>query len=331
MTQEFSRQLRLTRVVRLAICDPKRIYRIDLGSELVSGTRERSRPSDPASPRETPRNGLVAIGASSALSPIVELGVTCAGRPGPSGYLIDITEIDRACRDVAAPILRSAIKREICDGVAVDPREVLDALERALSGVLSAPLAAISYRTSPYRSATLEASPNERGASSANASGTETPMTASTASSISTSATVAPHRFILCETFEFAASHRLHLADETAEANRRLFGKCNNPNGHGHNYRIEVAVEVPSGDGAARTQPLDFSAVESVVDREIMARFDHKHLNLDCPEFATLNPSVEHIAMVCHDLLAPRFAELGGRLRSVEVWETGKTSCRYPA
>ena len=67
------------------------------------------------------------------------------------------------------------------------------------------------------------------------------------------------------------------------------------------------------------------------LDDAVIDRFDHKHLNADCPEFATLNPSVENIARVCHDLLEPRFADSGAALAHVEVWETPKTSARYPA
>ena len=134
---------------------------------------------------------------------------------------------------------------------------------------------------------------------------------------------------ILRETFEFAASHRLHLSHRSDGENRALFGKCNNPNGHGHNYRIAVSVEVPA-EQSADARP-GFAELERIVESEIMARFDHKHLNLDCPEFAMTNPSVENIARISFEVLAEPFAAAGGRLRDVEVWETEKTSCRYPA
>lgn len=274
--------LRLSRVVRLA-----------LG------------PS-PANPLAGGGNGLFSVVAAEGLAPAVEVEVECIGTPEATGYLVDITVIDRGVRDLIAPILRTALQAEL-GGAPSDLRSVLQACAAALAPALPAALSALTYRPSPFRSAMLEL-----GAPPTHFPEGSLPM---------------PDAFVLTETFEFAASHRLHLPGVSADENRALFGKCNNPNGHGHNYRIEVAVEM-AAQGKRR---LDFGAIEGIVQREVMARFDHKHLNLDCPEFAALNPSVENIAMVCHGLLAPRFAEAGGALRFVRVWETEKTSCRYPA
>lgn len=274
--------LRLSRVVRLA-----------LG------------PS-PANPLAGGGNGLFSVVAAEGLAPAVEVEVECIGTPEATGYLVDITVIDRGVRDLIAPILRTALQAEL-GGAPSDLRSVLQACAAALAPALPAALSALTYRPSPFRSAMLEL-----GAPPTHFPEGSLPM---------------PDAFVLTETFEFAASHRLHLPGVSADENRALFGKCNNPNGHGHNYRIEVAVEM-AAEGKRR---LDFGAIEGIVQREVMARFDHKHLNLDCPEFAALNPSVENIAMVCHGLLAPRFAEAGGALRFVRVWETEKTSCRYPA
>ena len=137
-----------------------------------------------------------------------------------------------------------------------------------------------------------------------------------------------PDHAIVTESFEFSASHRLHCPDLTDEENRALFGKCNHPNGHGHNYRIAVSVRVGAGPGA---RPFATAALEAAVQAAVIDRFDHRHLNIDCPEFAQLNPSVEHIAMVCHGLLEPAIAAAGAALHRVTVWETEKTSATYPA
>lgn len=243
--------------------------------------------------------GLIGAPSPRGISPTTDLEVVCRGAPDASGYLVDIGTVDRAVRCVAQPLLRAALRAELADDAGLDPdsalRTTLEAIAERLAAELPVPLARIAYRPSPFRGVELAFAPD--GAT----------MTAT-----------------LHETFEFAASHRLHLAGRTDEENRALFGKCNNPNGHGHNYRIEVAVE--PGEGFP-----GFDAIERCVEREIMARFDHRHLNLDCPEFRDLNPSVEHIARVCHGLLAPAFAAEGGTLRFVRVWETDKTSCRYPA
>jgi 6-pyruvoyltetrahydropterin/6-carboxytetrahydropterin synthase len=268
----------------------------------------------PAPAESGPRagNGLASVAPASGLAPTVEIEAECIGEVSASGYLIDITVIDRAVREHLSPILLAALRAEL-DGTPTDLHALLRRCASTLAPALPARLSMLAYRSSPFRTAALEPAADE----TPNAKGLQ-PM---------------KDAFVLSETFEFAASHRLHLPGATDAENRAMFGKCNNPNGHGHNYRIEVSVEVAGAAevaGKARGE-VDFAAIERIVQSEIMARFDHKHLNLDCPEFANLNPSVEHIAMVCHGLLAPRFAEAGASLRSVRVWETEKTSCRYPA
>jgi 6-pyruvoyl-tetrahydropterin synthase len=137
-----------------------------------------------------------------------------------------------------------------------------------------------------------------------------------------------PDHAIVTEHFEFSAAHRLHCPDLGDEENRRIFGKCNHASGHGHNYRGAVSVRVPVGAGSP---VLGAGQLASIVNRRVIDRFDHRHLNVDCPEFAALNPSVEHIAMVCHGLLEHDVAATGAALERVTVWETEKTSASYPA
>ncbi|MBI4579727.1 MAG: 6-carboxytetrahydropterin synthase [Planctomycetes bacterium] len=127
------------------------------------------------------------------------------------------------------------------------------------------------------------------------------------------------------QTFEFAAAHRLHCATMTDEENRAYFGKCNNPNGHGHNYVLEVTV---AGAGDAPSPcVLPAARFEQIVKQRVLDRFDHKHLNQDCPEFRELNPSVENIARTIWGLLDGQFAP--ARLARVRVWETAKTYAEY--
>jgi 6-pyruvoyl-tetrahydropterin synthase len=134
-----------------------------------------------------------------------------------------------------------------------------------------------------------------------------------------------PERLHVQVSFEFSASHRLSLPGCTDAENHALFGKCSNPNGHGHNYRLDVTV---AADPAVANT---VATLETVVDREVMTRLDHKHLNLDCPEFAELNPSVEHIALVCRNLLQVPLRAAGLDLVSVTVWETAKTCATVQA
>ncbi|MFU8829667.1 MAG: 6-pyruvoyl trahydropterin synthase family protein, partial [Phycisphaerales bacterium] len=138
---------------------------------------------------------------------------------------------------------------------------------------------------------------------------------------------------IIRQRFDFAAAHRLHAPSLSDDENRATFGRCNNPSGHGHNYRIETAFLT----SPASSPPLTAAELESLVDRVLVDPFDHKHLNEDTEEFSTANgynPSVENIARVFYDRLAPVAAsELAGRasLHEVTVWETDRTCATYPS
>ena len=141
-------------------------------------------------------------------------------------------------------------------------------------------------------------------------------------------------RVLLREMCDFAASHRLHVPGLSDEENRRIFGKCNHPSGHGHNYRLEACVALAVDPGGADAFGVD--ALERLTGELILDRFDHKHLNLDTEEFrdgSGLNPTVENIARVCYERLAPAVRECGGgaELLHVTVWETDRTSSTYPA
>lgn len=126
--------------------------------------------------------------------------------------------------------------------------------------------------------------------------------------------------------YEFSAAHRLHNPSLSDEANRAVFGKCNNPAGHGHNYQLKVSLRgLPDSTG----QLMSIAALDELVNRTIIDHLDHKHLNLQVPEFASLNPSVENIAMVIYRRLAPHLDTPQAKLASVTVWETPKTSAEY--
>lgn len=125
--------------------------------------------------------------------------------------------------------------------------------------------------------------------------------------------------------FEFSAAHRLHCDTLSPEENKRVFGKCNNPSGHGHNYLVDVTIE---GEPDPRTGLLlATDELERRVAERVIRRLDHKHLNLDTPEFAALNPSVENIAMVVWRLLDGQLAP--ARLASVRIYETPKTWAEF--
>jgi 6-pyruvoyltetrahydropterin/6-carboxytetrahydropterin synthase len=126
--------------------------------------------------------------------------------------------------------------------------------------------------------------------------------------------------------FEFSAAHRLHAATLSDEENRAIFGRCNNPNGHGHNYELEVTV---AGEPDSRGQVVSITDLQRAVNQHVIDVFDHKHLNLDCPEFAEktgINPTVENIARVIWTRL---HGHVPGTLARIKVWETPKTVCEY--
>lgn len=123
----------------------------------------------------------------------------------------------------------------------------------------------------------------------------------------------------------FCASHRLHADLLPEDENLRIFGKCNNPNGHGHNYILEVTVrgEVDPITGMV----MNLTTLKEILEQEILTPFDHKHLNLDAPDFQELNPTAENIAVVIWKKLSQRIPK--GLLYEVKLWETENNSAVY--
>jgi 6-pyruvoyltetrahydropterin/6-carboxytetrahydropterin synthase len=103
---------------------------------------------------------------------------------------------------------------------------------------------------------------------------------------------------------QFNAAHRLHVKEWSDEKNSEFFGKCNRPNYHGHNYKLEVHLsgEVDPVSGYL----FDLGELKALIEEEVIEPFDHKNLNLDCPEFVELNPTVENIAIVIWNKLRNR-------------------------
>ena len=127
------------------------------------------------------------------------------------------------------------------------------------------------------------------------------------------------------QSFEFAASHRLSCSDLTETENRKLFGKCSNPHGHGHNYVVEVSVAGEPSKVPGNV--VDVTHLDQVVRERVVEPFDHRNLNIECPEFAGMNPTVENIAKVIWDRLEGSFERC--RLQKIRVWETPKTYAEY--
>ena len=123
----------------------------------------------------------------------------------------------------------------------------------------------------------------------------------------------------------FNAAHRLHNPALSEEKNRELFGKCNRPNYHGHNY--ELIVKVGGVIDPVTGYVVDMKWLAEIIDKVIIDRFDHQNLNLDTVEFKNLNPTAENIAVVVWDLLRPHI-DLDKTLK-VELYETERNFVEY--
>jgi 6-pyruvoyltetrahydropterin/6-carboxytetrahydropterin synthase len=122
----------------------------------------------------------------------------------------------------------------------------------------------------------------------------------------------------LTRKIEFSASHVYHSPALSEEENRRIFGKCNNPHGHGHNYMLEVTVE---GEPDPVTgMVLDLKELKVILEREITERMDHRFLNYEVAELKGQIPTCENIARVIWKLLEPQITQ--GHLHKVRLYES---------
>jgi 6-pyruvoyltetrahydropterin/6-carboxytetrahydropterin synthase len=124
---------------------------------------------------------------------------------------------------------------------------------------------------------------------------------------------------------EFCASHRLYNPEYSDEKNARVFGLCNNPNGHGHNYVMEVTVrgEVHPETGMV----LDLKALKKLVNEEIILKVDHKNLNVDVPFLKGVIPTAENLAIHFWETLESKLE--GGELHEIKLYESERNFVIY--
>ena len=125
----------------------------------------------------------------------------------------------------------------------------------------------------------------------------------------------------------FCAAHRLHNPEWSDEENKRIFGLCNNSNYHGHNY--DLIVKVTGIPDAATGYVIDTKILSNLVKENIIKKFDHKNFNLDIPEFKSINPTAENIAVVIYNLLKPKLHE--DLELKILLYETERNFVEYPA
>ncbi len=237
-----------------------------------------------------PSNSFAGFPSLTGMGHYFIVRATLAGQlEADTSYLRNIRDIDRAVRRDLIPLATAFVRRGRFGGGGLLVSRMFDVLKDAW-----APAALVELRLllTPFLHLTVSASEN--------------PMVR------------------LSHMFEFCASHRLHNPALNEEENRLAFGKCNNPHGHGHNYRLQVTL-LGKPDSAGLIMPMP--AFEEIVSSNVIDKFDHRNLNIEIPEFASLIPTVENIAKVIYRTLKPHFQD--AVLASVTVWETEKTWCEY--
>jgi len=242
--------------------------------------------------RGKPTNGFAGFPSLSGLGHYFALQVKLEGSlQADSGYLCNIKDIDNAVRQSAIPLIESKIRADAFGSGAMVLADLFHVLRDAWPGTT---LTSLRLALSPFVSLSILVQ--------------ESPMVR------------------LSQKFEFSASHRLHNPALNAGQNSRLFGKCNNPHGHGHNYELQVTlIGAPDANGELIALP----QMERIVQSAVIDRFDHRNLNVELPEFKETNPTVENIAQVIYRLLKRPLADAGAKLGTVTLWETPKTFCEY--
>ena len=123
----------------------------------------------------------------------------------------------------------------------------------------------------------------------------------------------------------FSAAHRLHNPEFSEERNREIFGLCNNPNWHGHNYELDITVEGEIDPSTGYV--IDLKRLRDLVERVVLEDVDHRNLNLDVPWMRGVNPTTENLVVAIWRKLEPEIRE--GRLVRLVLWETPRNRVEY--
>jgi len=261
--------------------------------ELSRIVRFSTNPASPASDAGGPvHNGFAGHPPMRGLGRFDQIEVVCRGEPDAvAGWLISVAHIDRAVRETVIP----RIARTAAEAPLTEPGELLPDLLGALRGSVEPEIVRLRWRLTPTYS--VEMKQNDM------------------------------QTILLRQQFEFAASHRLHVDSLSAEENRELFGKCNNPYGHGHNYVLHVSVR---GETDPETgMILSREALDELVREDVLPRIDHKDMNAAVDELRDLVPTTENLARVLGEWLCESWRRRGldgARLSRVTLEETGRNT-----
>ncbi|MDA7977685.1 MAG: 6-carboxytetrahydropterin synthase [Pirellulales bacterium] len=248
------------------------------------------------------------------IAPFLALRVTVAGEPDPvTGMLCNISLIDR--------VVRTAGFRAIADMMTEANELHATSLLTKLAQVLQQEFAAAQTPASTTGSGGESPTGLVEFAADLQLTTVELRLTPTLKLEMNMQT---PGRVLLTQQFEFSAAHRLQCDDYSDAENHRVFGKCNNPNGHGHNYVLDVTLT--STADKLRGRAINLEEFENIVRREVIDPYDHEHLNCE-DDFAGMNPTVENIAMVIWRKLHGQFGEAS--LHRIRVYETSKTMAEY--
>jgi len=240
-------------------------------------------------------NSFVSRPAGEGLSIFFELSVMLVGEVEPAtGFVVNVNDVDKEVQKYVVPIFARQIREDFRQGKHIGFFEITKLLKSAWEQLAdkfgTARLGALSLALNPFRKVRVDCEDCKMS--------------------------------YFSEKFEFMATHKLWNDSFSDERNRKVFGKCANPAGHGHNYVVEVTIKNQADKGS-----FSIGDFERVVDGEFVKLVDHKNLNVDVPHFTKAIPTVENIAAFAWEKLMGKFGE--AVLHCVTVWETDKTCCAY--
>ena len=239
-------------------------------------------------------NSFASKPCGQGLAIFLDIGVGIVGEAAKeTGFVVNVVEIDRIVRETVVPVFAKKIRDEFRAARHIRFEVLADLLKQTkedLKGKFDkAMVSELSLKLNPFRKISMDCED--------------------------------VNMIYFSEKFEFAAMHKLWNDQFSTEENFQVFGKCANPSGHGHNYVLEVTVNMPTGE--------DFKVgeFERTVDSELISLIDHKNLSVDIERFAEVNPTVENIAVYAWERLVEKIENV--KLHCVNVWETDKTFCSY--
>lgn len=232
------------------------------------------------------------------LSIYLALWVNLSSELNPdTGFVVNVTEIDKAVRKVAIPVISENVSADYGNGYVPTLERLGNILQLCWKAVaaefVEMQVKKLLLKLNPYRSLSIESEDSEM--------------------------------LYYSEKFEFSAMHQLWNDKFDNVENDRMFGKCANPSGHGHNYILEVKVTHPEGV-ADSNWILNYQKTVKELFVDIV---DHKNLNIDVSGFEPQNPTVENLARFAWEKLAEKFN--GCKLCSIIIWENDRTYCEYSA